>query len=68
MTDVANRSAAASTPGPWPDTLTRVPFWAFQRDDVYAAEQSCVFRGAAWHYLCLEGDIPEPGDQDALGT
>ncbi len=62
MTDVANRSAAASTPGPWPDTLTRVPFWAFQRDDVYAAEQSCVFRGAAWHYLCLEGDIPEPGD------
>ena len=46
----------------WPESgLTRVPFWVFQRDDVYAREQERVFQGAAWHYLCLEADLPEPG-------
>ena len=46
----------------WPEQLTRVPYWAFQRQDVYAAEQERIFRGPAWHYLCLEADMPEPGD------
>ena len=46
----------------WPEGLTRVPFWAFQREDVYAQEQERIFRGPAWHYLCLEADIPEIGD------
>ncbi len=46
----------------WPEGgLTRVPFWVFQRDDVYAREQERVFQGAAWHYLCLEADLPEAG-------
>jgi anthranilate 1,2-dioxygenase large subunit len=39
-----------------------VPYWAFQREDVYAAEQARIFRGPAWHYLCLEADVPEAGD------
>ena len=46
----------------WPEKLTRVPYWAFQRQDVYAAEQERIFRGPAWHYLCLEADITSPGD------
>ncbi len=46
----------------WPEEgLTRVPFWVFQRDDIYAREQERLFHGAAWHYLCLDADLPEPG-------
>ena len=47
----------------WPTSgLTRVPYWAFQREDVYAAEQACIFRGPSWSYLCLEAELPGPGD------
>ncbi|MDT2019338.1 aromatic ring-hydroxylating dioxygenase subunit alpha [Methylocella sp. CPCC 101449] len=47
----------------WPgDGLTRVPYWVFQRDDVYAREQEAIFQGPVWHYLCLEADIAEGGD------
>ena len=45
----------------WPDGLTRVPYWIFQRDDVYAAEQQRLFRGPHWNYLCLEAELAEPG-------
>jgi anthranilate 1,2-dioxygenase large subunit len=46
----------------WPDGLTRIPYWVFQREDVYAAEQAKLFRGPFWSYLCLEAEVPEPGD------
>ncbi len=46
----------------WPDGLTRVPFWAFQRADVYAAEQKRIFQGPFWNFLCLEADLTAPGD------
>jgi anthranilate 1,2-dioxygenase large subunit len=46
----------------WPDGLTRVPYWVFQREDLYADEQERIFRGDCWHYLCLEADIAKPGD------
>jgi anthranilate 1,2-dioxygenase large subunit len=49
----------------WPDTLTRVPYWVFQRPDVAALEQTRVFRGETWNYLCLEAEIAEPGDYRA---
>lgn len=45
----------------WPAGLTRVPYWAFQREDVYAAEQKAIFQGPTWNYLCLETDLPEAG-------
>jgi anthranilate 1,2-dioxygenase large subunit len=45
----------------WPDGLTRVPYWVFQRDDVYAAEQERLFRGPNWNYLCLEAEVASPG-------
>lgn len=44
------------------DGFTRIPYWVFQRDDVYAREQETIFRGPVWHYLCLEADIADGGD------
>ncbi|HEX4247826.1 MAG TPA: Rieske 2Fe-2S domain-containing protein [Pseudonocardia sp.] len=46
---------------PWPEGLTRVPYWVFQREDVYAAEQQRLFRGPHWNFLCLEAELAEPG-------
>ena len=47
----------------WPTAgLTRVPYAVFQREDVYADEQDAIFRGNSWSYLCLEADVPNPGD------
>ncbi|MEX5683444.1 MULTISPECIES: aromatic ring-hydroxylating dioxygenase subunit alpha [Pseudomonas] len=46
----------------WPDGLTRVPYWAFQSAAVYKDEQTRLFQGPHWSYLCLEAEIPEPGD------
>jgi anthranilate 1,2-dioxygenase large subunit len=46
----------------WPDGLTRVPYWAFQSAVVYKDEQTRLFQGPHWNYLCLEAEIPEPGD------
>jgi anthranilate 1,2-dioxygenase large subunit len=54
MSDGAARAA-------WPRTLTRVPYWVFQDAEVYAAEQSALFQGPTWNYLCLESELPEPG-------
>ncbi|MFH5927354.1 aromatic ring-hydroxylating dioxygenase subunit alpha [Roseomonas xinghualingensis] len=50
---------------PWPEGLTRVPYWVFQREDVAALEQTHVFRGETWNYLCLEAEIAKPGDYRA---
>jgi phenylpropionate dioxygenase-like ring-hydroxylating dioxygenase large terminal subunit len=46
----------------WPaEGATRVPYWVYQDQDVYAEEQARIFRGPAWSYLCLEAELPEPG-------
>jgi anthranilate 1,2-dioxygenase large subunit len=47
----------------WPEGMIhRVPFWVFQQPEVLAREQERLFRGACWHYLCLEAEIANPGD------
>ena len=47
----------------WPEEgLTRVPYKLFQDEDVYADEQEAIFRGPYWNYLCLEAEVPNPGD------
>ena len=46
----------------WPDGLTRVPFQAYRDAAVYEAEQGRLFEGPVWNFLCLEVDIPNPGD------
>jgi anthranilate 1,2-dioxygenase large subunit len=55
-----NAGTARQLPA-WPDGLTRVPYWVFQREDVYAAEQERLFRGPHWNYLCLEAELASPG-------
>ncbi len=46
----------------WPEHLTEVPYWVFQDEDVYRAEQRNIFHGPMWNYLCLEAELAEPGD------
>jgi anthranilate 1,2-dioxygenase large subunit len=48
--------------GTWPQGLNRVPYWAFQREDVYHDEQQRIFQGDCWNYLCLETDVAASGD------
>ena len=48
--------------GSWPAGLTRVPYWVYQDPDVARAEQTKVFEGPTWNYLCLDIDVPNTGD------
>jgi phenylpropionate dioxygenase-like ring-hydroxylating dioxygenase large terminal subunit len=48
--------------GAWPEGLTRVPFWVYRDADIAREEQARIFEGPAWHFLCLEIDVPAPGD------
>ena len=41
---------------------SRVPYWLYHDPDVYAREQELIFRGPTGSYLCLEAEMPEPGD------
>ncbi len=41
--------------------LTRIPFAVYSDTQLAADEQSCIFRGEVWNYLCLEADLPEAG-------
>jgi anthranilate 1,2-dioxygenase large subunit/terephthalate 1,2-dioxygenase oxygenase component alpha subunit len=50
------------TPRAWPDTLTRVPYWVYRDEATYAAELRRIFEGPTWSYVCLESDVPRPGD------
>lgn len=46
----------------WPGSLTRVPYWVFQDEEVLRTELGRLFRGPHWSYLCLEAELAEPGD------
>ena len=46
----------------WPPGLTRVPYGVYRDAEVARDEQSRVFEGPGWHYLCLEVDVPDTGD------
>lgn len=47
----------------WPqEGLTRVPYWVYQDDVVYAREQESIFRGNTWTFLGLDAEIPNAGD------
>jgi anthranilate 1,2-dioxygenase large subunit/terephthalate 1,2-dioxygenase oxygenase component alpha subunit len=46
----------------WPaEGVARAPYVVFSDPDVYAREQQAIFRGAAWHFLGLEIELPEAG-------
>jgi anthranilate 1,2-dioxygenase large subunit len=47
----------------WPrNDYSRVPFWLHHDEAIYELEMERIFRGPAWSYLCLEAEIPSPGD------
>ncbi len=47
----------------WPEGgVTRIPYRVFSDPEIYALEQEKIFKGAVWNFLCLEIDIPNPGD------
>ena len=58
MDQYAHQAAA----GHWSEGLTRVPYWVYRDPEVARGEQARLFEGPAWHYLCLEADVPETGD------
>lgn len=45
-----------------PSDLTRVPYAAYRDEGLYAKEQKRIFRAGTWNYLCLDSEIPQPGD------
>ncbi len=52
-----------STARPWPDDdVSRVPYRVYTDPDIHAREQERIFRGPTWNFLCLEAEIPNPGD------
>jgi anthranilate 1,2-dioxygenase large subunit len=47
----------------WPaDGVVRAPFRLFSDPEIYQLEQERIFRGSVWNFLCLEVEIPNPGD------
>jgi anthranilate 1,2-dioxygenase large subunit/terephthalate 1,2-dioxygenase oxygenase component alpha subunit len=58
-----NASGGFSPPTHWAkDDFSCVPYWVFQSAEVLAREQQRVFEGPLWNYLCLEAEVPAPGD------
>ena len=41
---------------------SRIPFWAYLRDDLYRRELERIFYGPHWCYVGLEAEVPNPGD------
>lgn len=47
----------------WPgEGSSRIPFWAYTRDDLYKQELERFFYSGHWCYVGLEAEIPNPGD------
>ena len=44
------------------DGAKRIPYWIFQRQDIYEQERARIFQGPTWNFLGLEAEIPLPGD------
>ncbi len=63
--------AAKSPARRWPQGgASRIPNWVYTDPEIFAREQRRVFEGAGWLYVCLEAEIPNPGDfvRSRLGT
>jgi len=41
---------------------SRVPNWIYTDPDIFAREQDRIFQGPNWLYVCLDAEIPNPGD------
>src|SRR4051794_12549370 len=50
-------------PVPFPSNApSDVPFRVYTDPEQYRLEQERIFKGPTWNYLCLAGEIPNPGD------
>ncbi len=46
----------------WPvDEHSRVPYWVYTDEDVFAREMARIFCGRSWSYVGLAVELPEPG-------
>jgi salicylate 5-hydroxylase large subunit len=66
-----DRTAGARSDRRWPDAgSSRIPNWVYTDPLLFAREQERVFAGESWLYVCLEAEIPAPGDfkRSRLGT
>ncbi len=55
----------------WPQAgESRVPNWIYTDPEIFAREQERIFEGPNWLYVCLDAEIPNPGDftRSRLGT
>src|SRR5205085_10865799 len=43
------------------NALSEVPFRVYTDPEQYRLEQVRIFKGPSWNYLCLAGEIAEPG-------
>jgi anthranilate 1,2-dioxygenase large subunit len=63
MLDQISRQDSEPVGRNWPEEgLTRVPYWIFQDQAIYAAEQRRIFQGPTWNYLCLAIEVKNTGD------
>ena len=47
----------------WPNHgSARVPNWVYTDPQIFARELDRIFSASDWLYLCLEAEIPNPGD------
>ena len=47
----------------WPEGgSSRIPNWVYTDPEIFAREQQRIFAGPSWLYVCLESEIPNPGD------
>ena len=47
----------------WPEAdFSAVPFEVFTDPDLHQIEQKKIFQGPVWNFLCLDVEIPNPGD------
>ena len=61
MVQHQSTEAGAPVATPWQNTLTRVPYSAFQTEELYRREQDRIFQGPLWHFLCLEVEVADGG-------
>jgi anthranilate 1,2-dioxygenase large subunit len=56
-------TTSLAEPFRWPaEGVARAPYRLFSDPEVYALEQKRIFHGPVWSFLCLEVEIPNPGD------
>lgn len=62
MTANTSHNADATSARQWEGDVTQIPYWIYQDEHIRQLEQEKIYQGPTWNYLCLEAEIPNPGD------